>query len=131
MKRTIIKEADEMSSVTWEVKDEDLNKSETLSFKHSKHSFERASQRHINDQNIALVIEYGTEFFKQGLIFYALGENNLPAGIKRKCGKKNMNIVVVIAGDSNTILTCYRSKNPLKHLKKKQKNLVTEYAYSA
>lgn len=131
MKKSVIKEVSEMSSLTWEIKDEDLNKSAILSFTHSQHSFERANQRHINDKNIKLVIEYGTEFFKQGLIFYALGENNLPAAIKKRYGKINMNIVVVIAGDSNTILTCYRSKNPLKHLKKKQKNLAPEYAYSA
>lgn len=131
MRTTVIQEANNMSRVTWVVKDEDLNKSEILSFRHSQHSFERASQRDINDRNIALVIEYGTEFFKQGLIFYALGENNLPAGMKNRLAKKSMNIVVVVAGDSNTILTCYRSKNPLKHLKKKQKNLAPDYGYTS
>ena len=77
------------SSLTWEVKDEDLNKSETLSFIHSQHSLQRATERNINPQNIAIAIEYGTAFFKQGLIFYVLGENNLPNALSQKIRKKN------------------------------------------
>lgn len=113
------------SKVIWEVIDEKLNKSELLSFNHSQHSLERAYQRNINNQNIAVAIEYGKGFFKQGMIFYVLGENSLPKNIK--CNQKTKNLVVVVAGNSNTIITCYRAKNPFKHVKKKQRNLVASY----
>jgi len=110
------------SQITWLVKDEKLKRSEMLNFEHSNHSLERACQRNITKQDITVAIEYGDTFFKQGLIFYVLGKNNLPQNIKRRSPKKNSNLVVVISGDSNIILTCYRSQNPFKHLKKKQKN---------
>ncbi|WP_452228972.1 DUF4258 domain-containing protein [Lacinutrix sp. MEBiC02404] len=109
--------------LSWEVTNAELNKSETLSFNHSKHSFKRANERNINHENISDVIEYGKAFFKQGLVFYVLGEHQLPDALIQKGHDKSQNIIVVIAGDSNTILTCYRSKNPFKHIKKKQKNL--------
>ena len=114
---------EEPKKVTWEVKDKDLNKSETLTFNHSYHSFKRANERNINPENISDVIEYGKAFFKQGLVFYVLGEHQLPDELIQKGHDKSQNIVVVIAGDSNTILTCYRSKNPFKHIKNKQKYL--------
>ena len=117
--------------VTWEVKDEDLNKSETLTFNHSYHSLKRANERNINPQNISDVIEYGKAFFKQGLVFYVLGEHQLPDALIQKGRSKSQNIVVVIAGDSNTILTCYRSKNPFKHIKHKQKHLSNRYPSAA
>ena len=124
-------EAHKISSLTWEVKDEVLNKSETLSFKHSQHSFKRANERNINPENISDAIEYGTAFFKQGLVFYALGDHHLPDSLLQKGHEKSKNIIVVIAGDSNTILTCYRSKNPFKHIKTKQKHLASRYSFAA
>lgn len=34
-----------------------------------------------------------------------------------------MNTVVIVSGDSNQIITCYRSKNPFKNIKTKSKIL--------
>jgi hypothetical protein len=119
------------TNITWQVTDKGLDKSETLSFKHSQHSFERSNQRNIDAHNITETIEYGTAYFKQGLIFYVLGENNLPIHISKRSGNNNSNLIVVVAGDSNTILTCYRSKNPFKHIKKKQKNLANLYSFAS
>jgi hypothetical protein len=119
------------TEVKWEIKDKFTEKSETLIFNHSKHSFRRASKRNISQQNIADVIEHGRAFFKQGMIFYVLGEHQLPDAKVKKGHDKSQNMVVVIAGDSNTILTCYRSKNPFKHIKKKQKNLARKYSTAA
>jgi len=133
MKTFITEERSKRSrtSITWQVTDKNLEKSETLSFNHSQHSFERSNQRNIDAHNIAETIEYGTAYFKQGLIFYVLGENNLPVHISKRSGNKNTNLIVVIAGDSNTIITCYRTKKPFKHIKKKQKNLGNLYSFSS
>lgn len=127
MKNVIQTENAQSLDLSREVKDEELKKSETLNFHHTYHSLTRAKQRNIYSKNISIAIEYGQEFFKQGLVFYVLGENNLPKNISHSERKKYENIVVVVSGDSNTILTCYRSKNPFKHIKKKQKNLSVEY----
>ena len=125
MKKVNKKEPVKTSKVTWEVKDEELNKSETLTFNHSEHSFRRVNERNIKSENIADVIEYGKAFFKQGMVFYVLGEHQLP---DTKIKDNSQNMVIVVAGDSNTILTCYRSDNPFKHIKKKQKNLAPKYS---
>ncbi|GGG51767.1 hypothetical protein [Bizionia arctica] len=117
--------------ISWEVTSAKLNKSETLNFTHSQHSIKRANQRNIDPYNITLAIDYGIAFFKQGLIFYVLGENNLPNHMAHNLRRKYSNLIVVIAGDSNTILTCYKSKNPFKHIKKKQKNISTKIIYAA
>ncbi|MBF8149268.1 hypothetical protein ITJ86_05135 [Winogradskyella sp. F6397] len=120
----------EKTTLTWEVRDEDLNISENLTFIHSRHSFKRANKRNINNTCIALTIEYGIAFFKQGLIFYVLGDK-VPDIIRKKLGKGNLNLIVVVSGNSNIILTCYRSKNPFKHIKKKQKNLAKQFDFAA
>ena len=117
--------------IVWEVYDENLNKKETLCFMHSKHSLARSNQRNINAQNISDVIEYGTAFFKQGLVFYVLGDHHLSDSLIQKEHKKSKNIVVVVSGDSNTILTCYRTNNPFKHIKHKQKHLANQYSFAA
>jgi hypothetical protein len=115
------------TSITWQVTDISLEKSETLNFNHSQHSLERSNQRNISPNKIAQAIEYGTAYFKQGLIFYVLGDKSIPDYFTKKSKNNKANLIVVVAGDSNTILTCYRSKNPFKHIKKKQKNLTTHY----
>jgi hypothetical protein len=117
------------TNITWQVTDKSLEKSETLSFNHSQHSFERSNERNIPPSKIAQAIEYGTAYFKQGLIFYVLGDKSIPNYITKRSRNNNSNLIVVVAGDSNTILTCYRSKNPFKHIKKKQKNIATVYTY--
>jgi hypothetical protein len=59
------------------------------------------------------------------MVFYVLGKNQLP---DTKLHDNSQNMVIVVAGDSNKILTCYRSENPFKHIKKKQKNLAPKYS---
>ena len=116
-------ETTNQSKIIWEIKNESLNKAETLSFNHTSHSYKRANERNIRSENISNVIEYGQAFFKQGLIYYVLGAHNFQnSSIEKRCDKSK-NMVVVVDGNSNTILTCYRSKNPFKHIKKKQKRL--------
>jgi hypothetical protein len=119
------------TSITLEVFDENLEKSVTLNFNHSQHSFKRSNQRNITPNSIAQAIEHGTAYFKQGLIFYVFGDKSMQVNIEKKSRNKNSNLIVVIAGDSNTILTCYRSKNPFKHVKKKQKTFARLHSFAS
>ncbi|SDL59684.1 protein of unknown function [Kriegella aquimaris] len=107
--------------ITWKVQSEKLHKSAELSYQHSTHSFKRSRQRNISDKDISLAIEYGEAYFKQGMIFYVIGENSIPRYLNLKHRPKN--IVIIVSGNSNCLITCYRSKNPFKHIKKKQNHL--------
>jgi hypothetical protein len=104
------------------VEDPKTLQSEKLEFRHTKHSFQRAAQRGINLKKVSPVLEYGESYFKQGLIYYILGENNIPKSLSKE-RKKLRNLVVIVAGDSNQVITCYRSNNPFKNIKTKSKRL--------
>ena len=126
-----MKDTNYSKSIHWLVENEELYISERLHFEHSNHSFKRACQRNISEEEIKTSIEYGTAFFKQGLVFYAFGRKNRAMSKIARHGKNYADLVVVVSGASNTILTCYRSANPFKHIKKKQKNLSKQYASAA
>ena len=104
------------------VEDPKTHQKEVLEFRHTKHSSKRAAQRGINLKKVSHALEYGESFFKQGLIYYILGEKNLPDHLT-KDKKELQNLVVIVAGDSNQVITCYRSKKPFKHVKLKSKRL--------
>ena len=101
-------------------------KSVVFNFRHTAHSFLRASQRGFNNNKISAALQYGENIFKQGLIYFILGEKNIPVALEKE-KEKLKNIVVVVSGDSNQVITCYHSKNPFKHLKTKSKKLFTNY----
>jgi len=89
-------------------------------FKHTRHSFRRAAQRGINLNKITATLQYGENIYKQGLIYFILGENNIPDLLGKEKDKLK-NTVVVVAGDSNEVITCYRSSDPFKKIKIKSK----------
>lgn len=101
-----------------------------FNFKHTSHSFLRASQRGINSNKITAALKYGENIYKQGLIYYVLGEHNIPESLSKDKNKLK-NTVVVVAGDSNNVITCYRSSNPFKNIKLKPKRLAPRYKYAA
>ena len=105
-------------------KDEKTGGVEVFTFTHTNHSFRRSAQRGINDNKMATAILYGKPFYKQGLIYYVLGEDRIPEKfLKNK--EKLRNTIVVVDGDSDTVITCYRSKDPFKHIRRKSKILFT------
>jgi hypothetical protein len=109
--------------LTVEVSDDKLNEAGQFTFTHSTHSYERSIQRSINDDVMSVAFTYGEAYFKQGLIFYVIGENNLPDFIEPKNRKKYKNLVVVVSGDSDEIITCYKNSDPFRYIKKKSKRL--------
>ena len=89
---------------------------------HTKHSDRRASQRGIRNPWIETVIHEGNVIFKQGFKFYFMTEKELryhdPVMQNRL-----KNLMVVMAGDSNTIVTCYKNKDAIGNIKRKSKRL--------
>jgi hypothetical protein len=101
-----------------------------FNFKHTSHSFLKASQRGISSKKLNAALQYGETIYKQGLIYFILGENNIPDSLIKEKDKLK-NTVVVVAGDSNKVITCYRSANPFRNIKHKSKRVFNNYVYAA
>lgn len=103
---------------------EDINSQQGMNFtmRLSRHSKERLTQRGIEIDKLAIAFQYGEVFMKQGMIFYVLGENNIPELYKNQCSRLK-NIVIVCNGKNDEVITCYRCSEPFKHIKLKSKRL--------
>ena len=106
-------------------KDQETGYVQQFEFMHSEHSLERASQRAINDFRIKIALVYGDTIRKQGYEFCILGEDRIPEDLLRYKDKLK-NTVVVMDGQSDTLVTCYRAKDPYKQIRKKPKMLLTQ-----
>jgi hypothetical protein len=101
-----------------------------FTFEHTRHSYLRASQRGFNQLKIAATLQYGESVYKQGLIYFILGEKNIPdVLIKQKEQLKNT--VVIVSGDSNQVITCYRTSNPFKYIRTKSEKLCKKFNHAA
>ena len=108
--------------IRYSVYENDFRDGLDFNFIHTSHSNKRSSQRGVNTDKIIIALEYGNTTFKQGLLYYVLGEKDIPAHLQHH-KNKFMNTVVIVSGDSNVIVTCYRSKNAVKNIKLKPKEL--------
>ena len=101
-----------------------------FTFEHTEHSYLRARQRGFNTQKIIATLQYGENVYKQGLIYYILGENNIPDSLSKQ-KEQLKNTVVIVSGDSNQVITCYRSANPFKNIRTKSEKLFKKYNHAA
>jgi hypothetical protein len=120
--KKIINNSTNPFDIRYRVIENDFRKGLDFNFSHTQHSNKRSCQRGINKDKIIIALEYGKATFKQGLLYYVLGEKDIPAHLQQE-KNKFMNIVVIVSGDSNEIVTCYRSKNAVKNIKLKPKEL--------
>ena len=91
--------------------------------KHSKHSRKRASQRSLNYRIILTVLLLGTPFYRQGMTFYTVMRKDIPENTDHKLVDKVQNLVVVLGNNSAQVVTCYYTKNAVKYLRHKGKEL--------
>lgn len=89
---------------------------------HSEHSKVRSNQRGISNEHIAIALEYGTIFYKQGLTFYVIGKKDIPHQCIKQASKFE-DTVVVISSRSKEIITCYKATNSISYIKHKSKKL--------
>ena len=94
-----------------------------INIKHTEHSKARAQQRAISIDLMKLAMLYSVAIFKQGLIYHVVKNSNLPNTIDNMQKNELKNIVVVISGKTGEVITCYRNKNAMHHIKKKTKRL--------
>jgi hypothetical protein len=100
-----------------------------LEWKLSRHGQERSQERNISYEHMMMVMEYGEAFFKQGRIFYVATAKCLPWDMESHLKYWLENIVVVVSKDSS-IITCYKAKNGIKHIKHKSKRLRKERSFT-
>lgn len=93
------------------------------------HCLERMRERGFTYRHLLMAIEYGKEYFKQGLIFFAASSKKLPKRLSSFDKHKLNDLVVVVSSDA-TIVTCYKSENGRKHIRRKRKNLCKEKSNS-
>ena len=116
------------SNLNWHIIDPITDKKYYVEYSKTRHFEKRICQRNFEDDLIKTVFDYGKTFFKQGLIFYVLGKNNLPKNLPNQKRKRYKDVIVVVCGDTSQIITAYRSKKPFKHVKKKQNRLFSKNA---
>jgi hypothetical protein len=104
-------------------KEKKTTKEFTFPVTHSEHSRKRANQRGITEEHIQTALNFSEMFFKQGMIFHAVKTKNIPDDFDPKIRKRIEDLIIVIAGDSDMIITCYWAKNPMRLIKKKSCNL--------
>jgi len=90
---------------------------------HTDHSKWRACQRAIDTQILNLTLEFGTPFYRQGMVFYTVLKNNIPKNMDHSVRSKLKNIVVLLSSNGYQIVTCFRAKNAVKFLRRKPKEL--------
>jgi hypothetical protein len=96
---------------------------------HTKHSKWRASQRGISDQDIQTALDSSQSFFKQGLVFHVVKDKLIPEHLSPETKKRIQNLVIIITGKSDQILTCYKNRNSMHRIKRKSETLsINEYA---
>ena len=95
---------------------------QTAHYTMSRHCRQRADQRGINPDAIALTLEYGRVFVRQGLIFHVLGHKEIPVWLRRE-REHLLHTVVVQAADAEVLITTYRGNNPIRRIKRKSKVL--------
>lgn len=93
------------------------------SLKHTEHSKKRANQRGLSGAMLRSVLDYGTPFHRQGLIFYTILKEDLAKAFCPVIAKKLQNVVVVFNNATSQIVTCYKAKNAVRYLRKKGKKL--------
>lgn len=90
---------------------------------YSFHSTVRADQRGISRSSIEILANEGQVIYKQGLRFFFMTEKDLKF-FDCDLAAQLKNLVVVLAGDSNYVITSYKNPKAIKSIKRKSKRLI-------
>lgn len=90
---------------------------------HTFHSHARCVERNINDSDIQEALNYSESFFKQGLIIHVVKDRLIPESLNQNIVSRIRNLVIIVSGDEPQIVTCYRSANAFRRIKRKSNRL--------
>ncbi|RLD43968.1 MAG: hypothetical protein DRI86_08705 [Bacteroidetes bacterium] len=93
---------------------------------YSKHANRRASQRGVSKSTMRTLVRNGNVIRKQGLRYYYMTNNELKY-FEKDLQDEMRNLVVLMAGDSDMVITCYKNESALKKIKHKSKRLAKRY----
>jgi hypothetical protein len=113
---------DDFVTLTLACKPDESTREFQFSWGVTNHCLKRLAQRGFSYQHLLMAMEHGQMIFKQGLTFYVVTRRSLPDELDQKLCKKLDNMVVVVARDGS-IMTCYKSKNGIKHIHRKSNHL--------
>ena len=89
----------------------------------TNHGIQRKAQRGIKESWMVLVFGYGKVIHRQGLRFYFLTGKQLKY-FSPKLQERLKNLVVVVAQDSNVVITAYKNSKAPKNIRHKSKRLI-------
>ena len=92
-------------------------------FHHSSHSLKRASRRGIRNAHLDIVIRFGRVEHRQGMKFYFMTDKEMRFCSPVMCDRVK-NLVVVTSLDDDTLITCFKERNAIGHIKRKSKKLL-------
>ena len=92
---------------------------------HSVHSYRRSSQRGIRTPWIKTVIQQGRVVYRQGYKFFFMTDKEL-CFYDPDMQQRLRNLIVVLASDSNRVVTCYKYQYAVKRIKRKSKRLIRD-----
>lgn len=87
----------------------------------TNHAKKRLAQRGISVDAVQFAIDYGKRQFRQGYVFYFLGQKLLPGFVLPADADRLKNILVVCRG--RLVITAYRNPKGLRHVARKLKFL--------
>jgi hypothetical protein len=91
-------------------------------FNHTSHSKKRAQQRGVKNHWLSILIAEGEKIYKQGLVFHFMRDCDLRY-YSPKIQKKLKNLVVLVDETTKTVITCYKNKDAVRNIKRKNKRL--------
>ena len=103
--------------------DPKTKKSQVIEMYLTEHAQARIQERGFSYDTIFYALEFGSETYKQGLVFYVVLQKNLPDTLSSKKIQELNNIILVVDPNIAQIITCYKAKNASKHIKRKAKRL--------
>ncbi len=121
-----VKKNPETRLLSWDVLDPVENQYEKRRYQLSRHCMQRVSQRGIQADAIALTLEFGRVYRRQGMLFHVLGKRQLPPAFRHEW-ERLRHTVVVLAEEDTTLITAYRSDNAFRKIHRKPKVLLTHY----
>lgn len=92
------------------------------------HASIRAAQRGISTEMIKTAVNFGEVFFRQGLRYFVCLEKNLYGIIPHSLIEQYRNTVVILNA-RNEVVTCYKNKNAMTHIRRKNKWLSIDKRY--
>ena len=84
----------------------------------TNHAMTRMAQRNLSELDVLYVLCHGQQLHRGGVIFFFLGQRDLPKDAPR-WSQRLIGTTVLVDPWTRTIITIYRNRKALRHIKRK------------